>query len=203
MMMMMIMKVLKVLTKAGSDDINASGCQSAARQNFPTKANNSIEVNFLLFIIIRKCANAANNSICQFLLQTSHCLLFRQHSREKDCHLSKKTFFVFQLSHQLLPVYNENKIVLRLYCRGSWIHNLVLSYFRNTNFKFTFNWKLCFWKVWQLLLSPLSLSWKILMLQRYMLLLILSLSLPFWCKHRKNCECCPGHYLIVNHYSSI
>ena len=20
-------------------------------------------------------------------------------------------------------------------------------------------------------------------------------------KHRKNCECCPGHYLIVNHYS--
>ena len=22
-------------------------------------------------------------------------------------------------------------------------------------------------------------------------------------KHRKNCKCCPGHYLIVNHYSSI
>ena len=22
-------------------------------------------------------------------------------------------------------------------------------------------------------------------------------------KHRKNCECCPGHSLIVNHYSSI
>ena len=22
-------------------------------------------------------------------------------------------------------------------------------------------------------------------------------------KRRKNCECCPGHYLIVNHYSSI
>ena len=22
-------------------------------------------------------------------------------------------------------------------------------------------------------------------------------------KHRKNCECCPGHYLIVDHYSSI
>ena len=22
-------------------------------------------------------------------------------------------------------------------------------------------------------------------------------------KHRKNCECCPGHHLIVNHYSSI
>ena len=22
-------------------------------------------------------------------------------------------------------------------------------------------------------------------------------------KHRKNCECCPGYYLIVNHYSSI
>ena len=22
-------------------------------------------------------------------------------------------------------------------------------------------------------------------------------------KHRKNCECCPGHYLIVNHYSSF
>ena len=22
-------------------------------------------------------------------------------------------------------------------------------------------------------------------------------------KHRKNCECCPGHYLIINHYSSI
>ena len=22
-------------------------------------------------------------------------------------------------------------------------------------------------------------------------------------KHRKNCECCPGHYLIVNQYSSI
>ena len=22
-------------------------------------------------------------------------------------------------------------------------------------------------------------------------------------KHRKNCECCPGHYLIVSHYSSI
>ena len=22
-------------------------------------------------------------------------------------------------------------------------------------------------------------------------------------KHRKNCECCPGHYLIVNHYSAM
>ena len=22
-------------------------------------------------------------------------------------------------------------------------------------------------------------------------------------KHRKNCECCPGYYLIVNHYSSM
>ena len=22
-------------------------------------------------------------------------------------------------------------------------------------------------------------------------------------KHRKNCECCPGHHLIVDHYSSI
>ena len=22
-------------------------------------------------------------------------------------------------------------------------------------------------------------------------------------KHRKNCECCPGHYLILDHYSSI
>ena len=22
-------------------------------------------------------------------------------------------------------------------------------------------------------------------------------------KHRKNCECCPGHYLIVNHYDVI
>ena len=22
-------------------------------------------------------------------------------------------------------------------------------------------------------------------------------------KHRKNCECCPGHYLIVNHYSPM
>ena len=22
-------------------------------------------------------------------------------------------------------------------------------------------------------------------------------------KHRKNCECCPGHYLIVSHYSSM
>ena len=22
-------------------------------------------------------------------------------------------------------------------------------------------------------------------------------------KHRKNCECCPGRYLIVNHYSSM
>ena len=22
-------------------------------------------------------------------------------------------------------------------------------------------------------------------------------------KHRKNCECCPGHYLIVNHYTSM
>ena len=22
-------------------------------------------------------------------------------------------------------------------------------------------------------------------------------------KHRKNCECCPGHYLTVDHYSSI
>ena len=22
-------------------------------------------------------------------------------------------------------------------------------------------------------------------------------------KHRKNCECCPGHYLIVNQYSSM
>ena len=115
-LMMTIMKVLKVLTKAGSDDINATGCQSAARQNFPTKADNSIEVNFLLFIIIRKCANAANNSICQFLLQTSHCLLFRQHSREKDCHLSRNTFFIFQSSHQILSVYDEKKNVLRLYC---------------------------------------------------------------------------------------
>ena len=40
-------------------------------------------------------------------------------------------------------------------------------------------------------------------------------SFPFWpflqfkheklqslaSKHRKNCECCPGHYLIANHYS--
>ena len=26
---------------------------------------------------------------------------------------------------------------------------------------------------------------------------------PFSIKHRKNCECCPGHYLIVNHYSSM
>ena len=26
---------------------------------------------------------------------------------------------------------------------------------------------------------------------------------PFQIKHRKNCECCPGHYLIVNHYSSM
>ena len=110
--MMMFMKVLKVLTKAGSDDINASGCQSAARQNFPTKADNSIEVNFLLFIIIRKCANAANNSICQFLLQTSHCLLFRQHSREKDCHLSKKTIFIFQLSNQFLPVYDISETLI-------------------------------------------------------------------------------------------
>ena len=25
----------------------------------------------------------------------------------------------------------------------------------------------------------------------------------FYAKHRKNCECCPGHYLIVIHYSSI
>ena len=24
-----------------------------------------------------------------------------------------------------------------------------------------------------------------------------------YCKHRKNCECCPGHHLIVNHYSSM
>ena len=22
-------------------------------------------------------------------------------------------------------------------------------------------------------------------------------------KHRKNCECCPGHHLIINHYSSM
>ena len=22
-------------------------------------------------------------------------------------------------------------------------------------------------------------------------------------KHRKNCECCPGHCLIVNHYCSM
>ena len=22
-------------------------------------------------------------------------------------------------------------------------------------------------------------------------------------KHRKNCKCCPGHYLIINHYSSL
>ena len=22
-------------------------------------------------------------------------------------------------------------------------------------------------------------------------------------KHRKNCECCPGHHLIVDHYFSI
>ena len=22
-------------------------------------------------------------------------------------------------------------------------------------------------------------------------------------KHRKNCECCPGHHLIVDHYSSV
>ena len=117
-LMIMFMKVLKVLTKAGSDDINASGCQSAARQNFPTKADNSIEVNFLLFIIIRKCANAANNSICQFLLQTSHCLLFRQHSREKDCHLSKKTIFIFQLNHQFLPVYDEEKNCLEALLQG-------------------------------------------------------------------------------------
>ena len=144
-MVMMFMKVLKVLTKAGSDDINATGCQSTARQNFPTKANNSIEVNFLLFIIIRKCANAANNSICQFLLQTSHCLLFRQHSREKDCHLSKKTFFIFQFSNQSLPMYDEKslEVLLRVL-----IHNLFLSYFR----------KCCFLKVWQLLPSLLSLS---------------------------------------------
>ena len=25
----------------------------------------------------------------------------------------------------------------------------------------------------------------------------------YFLKHRKNCECCPGHYLIVNHYSSM
>ena len=133
--MIMFTEVLKVLTKAGSDEINASGCQSAARQNFPTKANNSIEVNFLLFIIIRKCANAANNSICQFLLQTSHCLLFRQHSREKDCHLSKKTIFIFQLSHQFMMRKNCLEALLRVVL----IYNLFISYFRNTHFKFTFN----------------------------------------------------------------
>ena len=27
--------------------------------------------------------------------------------------------------------------------------------------------------------------------------------LVFEKKHRKNCECCPGHYLIVDHYSSF
>ena len=26
---------------------------------------------------------------------------------------------------------------------------------------------------------------------------------PFPSRHRKNCECCPGHSLIVNHYSSM
>ena len=28
-------------------------------------------------------------------------------------------------------------------------------------------------------------------------------NISFFKKHCKNCECCPGHYLIVNHYSSI
>ena len=28
-------------------------------------------------------------------------------------------------------------------------------------------------------------------------------SQPLFQKHRKNCECCPGQYLIVNHYSSM
>ena len=27
--------------------------------------------------------------------------------------------------------------------------------------------------------------------------------IPYITKHRKNCECCPGRYLIVNHYSSM
>ena len=43
----------------------------------------------------------------------------------------------------------------------------------------------------------------------------LFLNQAFWClgclaaasifvqKHSKNCECCPGHYLIVSHYSSM
>ena len=33
--------------------------------------------------------------------------------------------------------------------------------------------------------------------------LITSWSIHHRQKHRKNCECCPGHYLIVNHYSSM
>ena len=30
-----------------------------------------------------------------------------------------------------------------------------------------------------------------------------SFLITFKPKHRKNCECCPGHSLIVNHYSSM
>ena len=32
---------------------------------------------------------------------------------------------------------------------------------------------------------------------------VLHLYVDLYKKHRKNCECCPGHHLIVDHYSSI
>ena len=33
--------------------------------------------------------------------------------------------------------------------------------------------------------------------------LALNLLVTFFMKYRKNCECCPGHCLIVNHCSSM
>ena len=37
----------------------------------------------------------------------------------------------------------------------------------------------------------------------YYVRIFVSQSNVFPFKHRKNCECCPGHHLIVDHYSSI
>ena len=39
--------------------------------------------------------------------------------------------------------------------------------------------------------------------QNFGLFININVHLNLKYKHRKNCECCPGHYLIVNHYSSI
>ena len=44
-----------------------------------------------------------------------------------------------------------------------------------------------------------------LLVKKYLLYLWPSMQSESTCKdkHRKNCECCPGHHLIVDHYSSI